>query len=260
MKWYRLILTLIIACLLSGCAAIRPSKELAVTPAERADQVRVLLSTLKTKNSALANFKGIGNLTVRQNGLIQFDQRAAWIGERPLKFSMAILISGYPAVKLATDGVWLYYLEIQGQDTKFRKIATRDPDLDKLITISISVSDTIALLCGRIPLPKFDSVTFVQEKTARGPLLVLADKWWGIQQKIFYDETLSQVQRIDVFHRSGTLKYRAEIENAQWVNGFHVPQRLRLSNNDGIDLQLDIHRYWVNVELPPSVFVLTPPN
>ncbi len=260
MKWYRPFLVLSIVCLLSSCATLRPSKELAVTPAVRTNQVRDLLATLKIKNDALVNFKGIGNVTVRQHGLIQFDQRAAWIGERPAKFSMAILVSGYPAIKLATDGVWLYYLEIHGQDTTFRKIATRDPDLDKLISISISASDVIALLSGRIPLPTFDSVTFIQETAARGPLLVLTDKWRGIQQKIFYDETLTEVQRVEVYHRSGTLKYRAEIANPQWVNGFQVPQRLRLSNDDGIDFELDIHRSWVNVELPPSVFVLTPPN
>jgi len=260
MKWYRIIPALAVACLLLSCATIRPSRDLTVTPVERADQVRGLLATLRTQNDALINFKGIGNITVRQNDLIQFDQRVAWIGEKPVKFSIAVLISGYPAVKLATDGRWLYYLEVQGQETQFRKMAARDPDLKRLISIPISASDVIAFIAGRIPLPEFDSVTFVEETSNKGPVLVLTDNWWGTRQKIFYNAPLSQVQRVDVFHRSGSLRYRAEIESTRRVNGFQVPQRLRLSNDDGVDFQLDIHRYWINVDLSPSVFVLTPPD
>ena len=260
MKWYRIIPALAVACLLLSCATIKPSRDLAVTPVERADQVRGLLAILRTQNNALINFKGIGNITVRQNGVIQFDQRVAWIGEKPVKFSLAVLISGYPAVKLATDGEWFYYLEVQGQETRFRKMAARDPDLKRLISIPISASDVIAFIAGRIPLPEFDAVTFVEETSNPGPVLVLADNWWGTRQKIFYNAALSHVQRIDVFHRSGPLRYRAEVESTQRVNGFQVPQRLRFSNDDGIDVQLDIHRYWINVDLSPSVFVLSPPK
>jgi hypothetical protein len=56
------------------------------------------------------------------------------------------------------------------------------------------------------------------------------------------------------------LKYRAEIERMQWINGFQVPLRLRLLTGDGADCLLNIDRYWVNVDLPSDVFVLTPPN
>ena len=260
MNWYRIIPAFVIACLLSSCAALKPARELTVTPVERTAQVRDLISTLKTQNETLVNFKGIGNITLRQNGFTQLDQRVAWIGERPAKFSIAVLISGYPAVKLAADGRWLYYLEVQGQETRFRKMATSDPDLKRLISIPISIGDVIALLSGRIPLPEFDSVEFIQEISDPQFALVLTDRWWGIQQKIFYDAALSRVQRVEVYQRSGSLRYRAEVENTRQVAGFEVPQRLRLSNDDGVDFLLDIHRYWVNVEVPPDVFVLTPPQ
>jgi hypothetical protein len=260
MNWYRIIPAFAIACLLSSCAALKPARELTVTPVERTAQVRDLLSALKARNEALFNFKGIGNITIRQNGRTQFDQRVAWIGEKPVKFSIAVLISGYPAVKLAADGRWLYYLEVQGQETRFRKRATSNPDLKRLISIPISISDVIALLSGRIPLPEFDSVEFIQEISDQPFALILTDSWWGIQQKIFYDATLSRIQRVEVYHRSGSLRYRAEVESIQQVDGFEVPQRLRLSGDDGIDFLLDIHRYWVNVEVPPSVFMLAPPK
>jgi hypothetical protein len=247
MKWYRIIIPIIAALFISSCAVFKPARELEITPPEKVNKVRDLLSGLKTKNDSLKNFKGIGNIQIRQNGRLQLDNRVAWIGEKPVKLSIAVLISGYPAVKLAADGKWLYYLEVHGQDTTFRKIPASDPSLKKLISIPIPSSDVITLLAGRIPMPEFDSAALIEEK-------------WGVRQKIYYDQSISEVRQVDVFHRSGSLKYRAEIESRQWINGFQVPLRLRLLTHDGADCLLNIDRYWVNVDLPPDVFVLTPPN
>ena len=260
MQWQRIISALWLTCVLLSCATLKPARDVTVTPAERNDQVRDLLTALQTQNDTLVNFKGIGNITISQNGTTQFDQRVAWIGEKPVKFSIAVLISGYPAVKLAADGKWLYYLEVQGQETRFRKLAANDPDLKRLISIPISVRDIIALLSGRIPLAEFDAVTFEQDPSQQGPILSLTDNWWGLRQKIAYDANLSQVRQVEMFHRSGTLKYRAEIDGTRQVDGYRVPRRLRLFNKDGIEFQLDIQRYWVNVDVPPSVFVLTSPD
>jgi hypothetical protein len=232
MKWYRIIIPLIAALFISGCAVFQPTRELEITPAEKANQVRDLLSVIQTQNDSLKNFKGIGNIQIRQNSSLQLDQRVAWIGEKPLKLSIAVLISGYPAVKLATDGEWLYYLEVHGQDTTFRKFQTSDPSLKKLISVPISASDVITFLAGQIPIPKFDSAALIEEEASPGY----------------------------VFQRSGALKYRAEIENRQSISGFQVPRKLRLLTRDGADCLLIIDRYWVNVDLSPSVFVLTPPN
>jgi hypothetical protein len=260
MKWSWIIIPLITAFFISGCAVFRPAREPQITPAEKVSQVRDLLSILTTKNDSLKNFKGIGNIRIRQSGRLILDQRVAWIGEKPAKLSIAVLISGYPAVKLATDGKWLYYLEVHGQDTTFRKFQGSDPNLKKLISIPISSSDVITLLSGQIPMPEFDSVSLIEEKASPGYVLVLKEKWWGVRQKIYYDQSLSGVRRVDVLHRSGALKYRAEIENVQSINGFQVPLQLRLLSHDGADCQLNIDRYWANVDLPPDVFVLTPPN
>ena len=260
MKWYWIIIPLIAAFLISGCAVFRPTRELEITPAEKVNQVRDLLSGIDTQNDSLNNFKGIGSIQIRQNNGLRLDQRVAWIGEKPVKLSIAVLISGYPAVKLATDGEWLYYLEAHGEDTTFRKIPANDPSLKKLISIPISASDVITLLAGQIPMPEFDSAVLTEEETPPGYVLNLKEKWWGIRQKIYYDRSFSEVRRIDVFQRSGTLKYRAEIENRQSINGFQVPLKLRLLTHDGANCLLSIERYWANVDVPPKVFELTPPD
>jgi hypothetical protein len=260
MKWYRIIIPLITALFISGCAVFEPARELEISPVEKVNQVRDLLSALRTQNDSLKNFKGIGNIQIRQNGRLKLDQRVAWIGEKPVKLSIAVLISGYPAVKMATDGKWLYYLEVHGQDTTFRKFQESDPSLKKLISVPIASSDVVTLLAGQIPMPKFDSASLIEEKATPGYVLVLKEKWWGVRQKIYYDQSVSEIRRVDVFHRSGALKYRAEIESVQSINGFQVPLQLRLLTDDGADCQLNIDRYWVNVDPPPTVFVLTPPD
>jgi len=260
MKWYRITIPLIAAIFISSCAVFRPARELEITPAEKVNKVRDLLSVLKTQNDSLINFKGIGNIQIRQNGLLQLDQRVAWVGEKPVKLSIAVLISGYPAVKLATDGKWLYYLEVHGQDTTFRKFPASDPSLKKLISIPISASNVITLLAGQIPMPTFDSAALIEEEVTPGYVLVLKEKWWGVRQKIYYDQSLSAVRRVEVFNRSGALKFRAEIESVQSINGFQVPSRLRLLTHDGADCLLNIDRFWANVDPPPSVFVLAPPD
>jgi hypothetical protein len=260
MKWYRAIILLTAAFLFSSCALFKPSKELEIIPAEKATEVRNLLSVIQSKNDTLKNFKGIGKIKVWQNGIIKVDQRVAWIGKKPVKLSIAVLISGYPAIKLAIDGKWIYYLETRGDDTVFRKINASDPSLKSIISIPIKTSDIVMLLAGGIPLRKFDAIDVIEDNSGNGNVLVLKARWWGIRQKIYFDEGGSQVRQIEIFDRSGELKYRAEIENIRPVNGYQVPFRLKLSTGEGADFQLDIDRYWVNVVLPTSVFVLAPPE
>ena len=260
MKRYRVIILLIAAFLFSSCTLFKPSKDLEIIPSEKATQVRNLISALQSKNDTLKNFKGIGKINVWKNGIIQIDQRVAWIGEKPVKLSIAVLISGYPAIKLATDGNWLYYLETRGTDTIFKKISASDPSLRNIIAIPIASSDIVTLLSGGIPLREFDSIDVIQDPSGNGFVFVLKKRWWGIRQKIYFDESGSQVRQIDIFERPGELKYRAEIENIQYVSGYQVPFRLKLTSGKGADFLLNIDRYWANVELPSSVFILAPPE
>ena len=260
MKWYRVIILLTAAFLFSSCALFKPSKELEIIPAEKTTEVRNLLSVLQSQNDTLKNFKGVGKINVWKNGIIQIDQRVAWIGEKPVKLSIAVLISGYPAIKLATDGKWLYYLETRSTGTIFRKISASDPSLRNIISIPIASSDIVTLLSGGIPLREFDSIDVIGDPSDNGFVFVLKKSWWGIRQKIYFDESGSRVRQIDIFERPGELKYRAEFENIQVVDGYQVPFRLKLSSGKGADFLLDIDRYWANVELPASVFMLAPPK
>ena len=260
MKWYPVATLLSVVFLFSSCAVFKPSKELEIAPAAKTAEISNLLSALQTQNKTLKNFKGIGKIKRWQDGIIQVDQRLAWIGAKPFKLSIAVLVSGYPALKMATDGKWLYYLETLGQDTNFKKILTSDPSLQNIISIPITTSDVVTLLGGGIPIHEFNSVELIEDNADTGYVLVLKERWWGLREKIYVNESGSQVRQIDVFHRSGSLKYRAELENMQSVDGYEVPFRLRLTNDEGADFQLEVDQCWANLDLPDSVFVLAPPD
>ena len=211
MKWYRFIFLLTAVFLITSCAFFKPSKELEITPAAKAAEIRNLLTILQTKNDTLKSFKGIGKIQIWQNGNLQIDQRVAWIGEKPVKLSLAVWVSGYPAIKLATDGKWLYYLEARDPETIFRKISASDPSLKQVISISITASDIVMLLAGGIPMRTFNSVDLIEEKAGNGYVVVLKERWRGIREKIYFDASRSQVHQLDVFDRSGRLMYRAKI-------------------------------------------------
>ena len=260
MKWGHFIILLASVFLISSCAFFKPSKELELTPAAKAAEIRNLLTNLQTQNDSLKTFKGIGKVQLWHDDNIQIDQRVAWIGQKPVKLSIAVWVSGYPAIKLATDGRWLYYLETRGQETIFRKISASDPSLKQIISISVSASDVVTLLGGGIPMPAFNSVELIEEKTGNGFVLMLKERWWGIREKIYVDSSRSQVHQIEVFDRSGELMYRAEIENLQVISGYPVPFWLRITNNEGADFQLHVDHYWANVEPPAAAFILKPPE
>jgi hypothetical protein len=46
----------------------------------------------------------------------------------------------------------------------------------------------------------------------------------------------------------------------QTIAGYPVPALLSISNGDGMDLQIVVNRYWADVDVSSSMFVLNPPE
>lgn len=259
----QLLFFIIFALLLSACTSITAT--LSGKTAEELDEANIaeakhLLTTLENKNSSLKNFKGIGKIKVWNNDQIQIDERVAWVGSDPAQISIAVLISGFPAIKLASDGQWFYYLEMQGSTHVFKKIQASNANLKRLIAIPIHSNDVITLLTGRVPLREHHSAYIKKNPSDSGYVLILKKRWRGIVEKIYFNDAKSRVRQIEVFNRSGSLVYRVGFENIREIKGYRVPFRLKISSDGGADCQLDIDRYWADVSVSPSVFVLTPPE
>ena len=248
-----------IAVLLAGCS--RLSRKI-TEPAEIAamTEARKVLHALSRQNEDLKNFKGIGKIRVWQKGNKRIDEKIAWIGSETVKISIAVLISGHPAIKIASDGRWVYYYETRHGEPFYQKYPATDATLRRIVSVPIKPVDIITLLAGRTPLREHHSALLHKQDSGIGYILTLKKRWYGVVEKIYLAEDKTQVRQIEFFNRSGSLIYRVRFDEMQAVNTFQVPARLSITSNEGMGFQLKVQRYWTGIPVSPSMFVLNPPN
>ena len=191
---------LILLVFAAGCSSTSRRTADVQDAAARAE-AQAWLSALSNQNKALKNFKGIGKIRVRKNGKLIIDERIAWIGSETVKLNIVVLVSGQPAIKIASDGQWFYYYEVRKGQPLYKKIPVTDVNLKQIISIPIQISDLIHLLAGRIPLRDHDVATLERQDPGKGFVLVLKRRWWGITEKIFIDESKSRVHRTEIYNR-----------------------------------------------------------
>ena len=251
------------AVLFAGCGSLGASlsrqPEDSLESAARAE-AQALISILGNRNSKLKNFKGLGKLALRQNQVTRIDERIAWVASETVKFSIVVLVSGHPAIKMASDGKWFYYYEAREGRPYYQKVPASDANLKRVTAMPIKISDIVALLAGRVPLRKHHAAVLERSASGKGYVLVLKRRWWGVTEKIFLDETKSRVHQTEFYNRSGSLAYRARFDEMQTIDGYVVPALLSIADGEGIDLQLVVNRYWADVDVSASMFVLNPPE
>ena len=249
------------AALLGGCSGMtgvmdsRP--EVPEDPAAAAEALRAI-ATLQQANSALKTFKGVGRLTVRQEGKVQVDERMAWVGAPPLKLSVVLFAASFPALRMAGDGEWLYYQDGQEPGAAVKRMRASDPDFKRILSIPIQASDIIALMCGRMPLKEHNRATIQPLASGQGYVLLLMDGR-SVRQKIFFDETKSETRQTEIYDSWGKLVFQANFIEMQVVSGYRVPSRLVVSRGKDATVQVLVEKYWADVPVTPEMFVLAPP-
>jgi len=250
---------ILVAVLLAGCSSLSRKTSETEKLAAMAE-ARMVLLALGSQNDKLMSFKGIGKIKVWQKGEKRIDERIFWIGSETVKLSIVVLISGLPAVKMASDGKWFYYYEALQGEPLYKKIPATDATLQRVVSVPIKPSDIIMLLAGRTPLREHHSAILHRQDSGSGYVLELKKRWYGIVEKIYLDEDKIQVRQIEFFNRSGSLIYRARFDEMQAVNKYQVPSMLSISSDEGMGFQLEVQKYWADVPVSPSMFVLNPPD
>ena len=257
------ILLTIAFAFLGGCSSITAGlsgdKQEPPDAAARAE-AQAVLSTLSSQNANLHNFKGRGKIKVWQKGRLKFKEKVYWIGSETTKISIVVLIGGYPAVKMACDGKWFYYYEVGEGQPIYKKYAASNADLKRIISISIQPGDVLNLLAGRVPIREHHSALLEEQEAQPGYVLVLKKRWWGVTEKIYLDETKTRAHQVEFYNRSGSLIYRARFNEMQTIKGYLVPARLSITNGEDADFELDVNRFWADIDVTASMFVLNPPD
>ncbi|MDF1591354.1 MAG: DUF4292 domain-containing protein [Desulfobacterales bacterium] len=251
--WAGMFLT---ALLLTACAGVDHKPVDAKKAAELAE-ARELVAALGAKNHTLWTFKGTGRFKVWQEGRV-LSTRAAWVGTFPDKLRIAVMNpAGQPMVSLSTDGQYLYL--ISHADGEFYKKPSNNPTLQRLVSIPISANDIISILTARLPIREHHTAELTADESGRGYILTLSKKWRGVTEKIYLDTDKRSVLQIEIYGASDQLSYRTVFQGKQHVNEFELPAKIMVSDTEGNRFELEIDKYWTDVPLLPSIFVLAPP-
>ena len=72
---------------------------------------------------------------------------------------------------------------------------------------------------------------------------LLLMRTWGVHQKIFLDESKTQVLQTEVYDTFGTMLFQINFQEMQLVGGFKVPYRVAVSNDRKALVELLVERY-----------------
>jgi hypothetical protein len=259
----RIFLLLCSVLYISSCAGLSDKITINIfgtvqTPDSCEPEAERLLSALKDKNRNIKTFKGTGRMTFsgKNRDLISAD--IAWVAEDKNKISLALRdILGRPIASLAADGEWIYF--VSHADNTFYKKHSDNAGLEGFISVPVKIKDVILLLSGRAPVYEFDSAAVAGAENGRR-ILVLKKKWSGVAEKIYFGRDCQDVTEVEIFGAGGDLLYRATFEGEKKVEEYHIPARLVVSNDTGDYMRLDIERYWADVPVSRSAFVLNSPE
>ena len=255
MPWKNVMLFIGALLFFSACSALPKGSPVLPGSNIPADQ---FVKNILGINDKLETFQGVGKFRLySRQGLLT--SRVAWIGDKNSKLRIEVLgPGGRSQASFAADGNWFY--AITRNPLRFHKMQSKNPSLNRFISIPIKTDDLCILLAGKIPVRPHHSVLALSGQPGGGVVLVLKKRWLGIVEKIFIDSTGSQVQKIEVFGTGGSLAYAVTFKGCRTVLGYRIPSTLLISDAGGVTFDLNIHKFNPDIKLADSAFVLDPPE
>ncbi len=247
--------------LLWGCAGLQETKvePPLSTPSTEAD-AETVMQNLERVNRDLISFKGIGKIKIWQHDSLQ-STRIVWAGHRLHKLRIEILgIAGQPLSAFAFDGSH-FYLALHAENRFFQK-QTRRANLKRLITIPLTVPDTLAILTGRVPLWENASTSLVKQPQRESYLFTLQKKHGFRNQiaKIYLHNDLRTVYQYELYENHNELSYRVQFLERKQYGAYQLPALLQISDDQQNRIQIAADRIWPDADISSETFVLKPPK
>ena len=250
----------IVFLLLLGCAglkdpgAVKPESTLisAMDPGS-------IFARLQQTNAGLTSFKGIGKIKIWKQGGLR-STRVVWAGYQTEKLRLEILgAGGRPFSSVVYDGS-RFSLSLHSE-SRFYQRHTRRADLNRLISLPVSVQDVLSILAGRVPLLKNATLTLENVPPGKQVVLLLKKGWLKKQTgKIYLREDMKTVWKYELFQGKDTLLYRVEFLSRKPYGDYQLPDTLLFSNDLQTRIRIDVDNIWPDAKLSPSVFVLKAPG
>ncbi len=257
--WITFSLLFPITCFCASCHRI--NKHSAFDISQHAEDsleqqdARQLLLSLKNINSNLKTCKGTGSINVWDNKQY-YSSRIAWVAADN-KLRIEILgVSGLPAKSIAYDASSIYLFS--HFDKRFyKKKLSKNKNIEKIIEIPISFKDIIFILSGRVPVYHHTYLFLKKDISCEEHVLILKNRQHQIIEKIFVNNHTTTAKKIEVYNKYGAMEYRAVFDNLQDIQTYRIPLNIKIENDDA-RIQIIIDKYWANISVSPSTFVLTP--
>jgi outer membrane biogenesis lipoprotein LolB len=246
--------------LLLGCAGLKDPGTIKPESASiAAMDPASIFAHLEQTNAGLTSFKGIGKIKIWKAGGLQ-STRVVWAGYQTEKLRLEILgAGGRPFSSVVYDGSQ-FFLSLHSERRFYQK-HTRRADLNRLMSMPVTVQDVLAILAGRVPLLKNATMTLENDPSGKSVALLLEKGWFKKQTgKIYLREDMKTVWNYELFQGKDTLVYRVEFLSRRPYGDYQLPDTLLFSNDLQTRIQIDVDNIWPDANLPPSVFILKPPG
>ncbi|MBF0225526.1 MAG: hypothetical protein HQK76_08740 [Desulfobacterales bacterium] len=215
---------------------------------------QIVLSNLADINHDLTSFKGLGKIRLYSNGnFLAYRIALAASGKESLRIEVLNPL-GHPVISLSSNETALYFLS-HGNNYTFKKLS-RNTRFDKFIDVPISSNELIGILEARPYIYPHD--IGILSKIDNGYVLTLKKKWKGIVQKIYLDETKSNLNKIEYFTNKKIL-YSVIFKKMENQDGYIVPTKVFILSDSG-ELEIEIYKLYINISIDESIFTLKPPG
>jgi len=243
-------LVLILLVLLAAC-----HPRISTEPIEGDHPAERLLARLYTRNQNLQTFKGIGSIRLWHGAGAQ-TARIAWMAALDGRIRIEILgPSGRPLIKLAYDGESFYYRRAADEGVRQRNI--RNPSLDRVIDVPVTLRELVFFLAGRFPLYENHEVRFAQSGSRPADRLILTHGLSGLREVLRLSGGHERLDSVSLY-RGDTLRYQVKLSDYRQMDGFWIPSRLVFSSARSAGFEIRVERFWPNTAVSASRFVIGP--